>query len=124
MKTRERLIYSWLLLAPAMLCTPLQAAAQALADSIYRGGPILTMNDSASRVEAVAVKGGRILSTGTLADVQAHIGEQTRVVDLDGRALLPGWRFPTRTPKRLTEPRKRRPNTPSAAAKSPGKCCL
>jgi predicted amidohydrolase YtcJ len=61
------------------------------ADRIWTGGPILTMNDAAMRAEAVAVKDGRILAVGTADAVMAHRGKATEVVDLGGRALLPGF---------------------------------
>jgi hypothetical protein len=48
------------------------AATQDTADSIYRGGPILTMNDATPRAEAVAVRDGRILAVGALSDVMKH----------------------------------------------------
>ncbi len=65
--------------------------AQEIADTIYSGGPILTINDAAPRAEAVAVKDGRILAVGTRADMLAHQGDTTEVFDLDGRAMLPGF---------------------------------
>jgi len=64
--------------------------AQEIADTIYSGGPILTINDAAPRAEAVAVKDGRILAVGARADMLAHQGDTTEVFDLDGRAMLPG----------------------------------
>ncbi len=67
------------------------AVAQESADTIYRGGPILTMGDAAPRAEAVAVKDGRILAVGALADVMPHRGEETDLFELEGRALLPGF---------------------------------
>ena len=67
------------------------AVAQEPADTIYRGGPILTIEDAAPRAEAVAVKDGRILAVGTLADVMPHQGEATELFELEGRALLPGF---------------------------------
>jgi len=66
------------------------AAAQA-ADRIWSGGPILTMNDAAMKAEAVAEKGGRIIAVGSAADVMRHRGPQTKVIDLAGRAMLPGF---------------------------------
>lgn len=65
--------------------------AQEIADTIYSGGPILTINDAAPSAEAVAVKDGRILAVGTQADMLAHQGDDTKVFDLDGRAMLPGF---------------------------------
>lgn len=67
------------------------ASAQDMADTIYSGGPILTMDDSAPRAEAVAIRDGRIVAVGTSAEVEAYRGEQTRLFDLAGRTLLPGF---------------------------------
>lgn len=61
------------------------------ADKIWVGGPILTMNDASMRAEAVAVKGGKILAVGKKSDVLKTKGDKTEVVDLGGRALLPGF---------------------------------
>jgi predicted amidohydrolase YtcJ len=61
------------------------------ADRIWHGGPILTMNDSAMRAEAVAEAGGRIIAVGKEADVLAKRGQGTQVIDLGGRALVPGF---------------------------------
>lgn len=49
------------------------------------------MNDSALRAGAVAVKDGRILAVGAEDTVLALRGENTELIDLDGRALLPGF---------------------------------
>lgn len=67
------------------------AAAQEMADTIYTGGPILTIDDASPTAEAVAVKDGRILAVGALSDVSAHRGDGTQVFDLDGRTMLPGF---------------------------------
>jgi len=71
--------------------SPLCAWAQDVADTIYRGGPILTIDNDAPRVEAVAVKDGRIIAAGADTDVMAHEGEGTAIYDLDGRTMLPGF---------------------------------
>ena len=44
-------------------------SAQQTADSIWSGGPIITMNDKAMRAEAVAVAGGKILAVGKRSEV-------------------------------------------------------
>jgi predicted amidohydrolase YtcJ len=49
------------------------------------------MNDAAMRAEAVAEKGGKIIAVGSSADVMKLKGENTKVIDLGGRALLPGF---------------------------------
>lgn len=67
------------------------ASAQQAADSIWSGGPILTMNDKAMRVEAVAVANGKILAVGRRSDVMRLRGPATQLVDLKGRTLVPGF---------------------------------
>jgi predicted amidohydrolase YtcJ len=67
-------------------------AAAVVADTIYAGGDIVTVNDAQPTVEALAVKDGRILAVGARAAIEAaHKGEITKVVDLAGKALLPGF---------------------------------
>ena len=62
------------------------------ADTIYRNGAILTMaGKSPAYVEALAVRGGKIALAGSEEAVLEIKGEGTRVVDLDGKALLPGF---------------------------------
>ncbi|MHC4996846.1 MAG: amidohydrolase, partial [Planctomycetota bacterium] len=65
--------------------------AQEIADTIYSGGSILTMNDDQPTAEAVAVKDGRILAVGNLADLAGHRGDSTEAFGLNGRAMLPGF---------------------------------
>lgn len=60
------------------------------ADRIFHNGPIITMAQHA-RAEALAVRAGRILAVGNKADVWKHHGPRTELVDLRGRALLPGF---------------------------------
>ncbi len=69
-----------------------RSADAQLADTIYAGGQIVTIIDAQPTAEALAVKDGRILAVGSRADIEkAHQGPQTRVVDLSGKALLPGF---------------------------------
>jgi predicted amidohydrolase YtcJ len=65
--------------------------AQETADTIWRNGPILTMNDAAMRAEAVAEKGGTIVAVGSEADVMKLKGDNTTIIDLSGRAMVPGF---------------------------------
>ncbi len=61
------------------------------ADAIYFGGDIVTIDDRNPTVEAVAVKEGKILAVGSKADLLRMQGEKTRLVDLGGKTLLPGF---------------------------------
>ncbi len=79
---------------PALLSSLLAAnpaVADDKADHIWTGGPILTMNDAAMRAEAVAEKAGKIIAVGSKAAVMALKGDKTKVVDLGGRAMIPGF---------------------------------
>jgi predicted amidohydrolase YtcJ len=67
------------------------ASAQQTADTIWSGGPIITMNDKAMRAEAVAVAGGKILAVGKRSDVMKLKGPATQLVDLKGQTLVPGF---------------------------------
>lgn len=80
------------LCALALFATSAAVAAPAeVADRIYAGGPILTMEDAQPRAEALATRNGRILAVGTRAEVMRHAGATTQMVGLAGRTLLPGF---------------------------------
>lgn len=65
--------------------------AQAAADSIYHGGDIVTVDDERPTAEALAVKDGKIVAVGRKDDVLKHRGDSTKLIDLRGRCLLPGF---------------------------------
>lgn len=60
------------------------------ADLVFIDGQVFTADAKNSIAEAVAVSGGRIVAVGDTADVRELIGPRTRVVNLAGRAVLPG----------------------------------
>ena len=68
----------------------IQASAQQ-ADTIYYGGPIITIDDRRPTAGAVGIKDGRIIAVGAEADVSAHQGDATKLVDLAGLTMLPGF---------------------------------
>jgi predicted amidohydrolase YtcJ len=81
-----------LLVLGACAKAPPEVAARHAADSIYLGGDIVTVNDAQPGAEALAVKDGRILAVGALAEIEElHRGTATRIVDLQGHALVPGF---------------------------------
>lgn len=78
-------------MAAALLASAAPALA-ADADIIWFGGPIITVADKTPRAEAVAVKQGRIVAVGSKAEVmKAEQGKATRLVDLAGHVLVPGF---------------------------------
>lgn len=62
-----------------------------IADAIYSGGPVVTMDEALGTAEAVAVRDGRILAVGDAAELAGLAGPGTRRVDLAGRTLTPGF---------------------------------
>jgi hypothetical protein len=64
--------------------------ASAPADLVFAGGPVLTMDSARSGASAVAVRGERIVAVGH-DEVRELVGPRTEVVDLGGRALIPGF---------------------------------
>ena len=69
---------------------PLAATAQT-ADLILAGARVWTGDSLRPRAEAVAVRGDRILAVGTREVVMRHRGAQTRVLELRGRFVAPGF---------------------------------
>ncbi len=61
------------------------------ADLVFTGGRVHTVNGGDDVVEAVAVADGKILAVGGDGDIARLADHRTRVVDLQGRSLLPGF---------------------------------
>jgi len=60
------------------------------ADLVLINGKVVTVDSESSIMEAVAVKGGRIVAVGSSAEVGKLIGKGTEVIDLAGKTVLPG----------------------------------
>ncbi|BBX73590.1 amidohydrolase [Mycobacterium shinjukuense] len=67
------------------------SASDGVATVVFRRGAVYTLDPSSPWAEAVAVRGRHIVAVGSNAEVSARIGPATRVVELDGRMLLPGF---------------------------------
>jgi predicted amidohydrolase YtcJ len=59
-------------------------------DTILLNGKILTVDPQFSTQEAIAVRDGKILALGKTADIRKLAGPISRVVDLQGRTVIPG----------------------------------
>jgi predicted amidohydrolase YtcJ len=70
---------------------PAAAASAPPADLVIWGGPVYTADDAHPTAQAVAVSQGRIAYVGAKAGAQARVGPKTRVIDLHGAALFPGF---------------------------------
>jgi predicted amidohydrolase YtcJ len=69
---------------------PRGEAKTEVADVLFINGNIYTVNERQPHAEAVAVKGERIVFVGSNADAKKYQGKSTRVVDLQGRTVVPG----------------------------------
>jgi predicted amidohydrolase YtcJ len=61
------------------------------ADMVFFGGPIHTADAARPTVGAVAVQDGRIVFAGPRAGANMWVGQDTRLIDLDGAAMYPGF---------------------------------
>ena len=68
---------------------PLSQANQQ-ADLVLRNGNVVTMDVNVPHASALAIRGERLLAVGDEATIASHIGSETRVVDLQGRTVVPG----------------------------------
>lgn len=60
------------------------------AQLVYRNGSVLTLDDSNTLAQAVAVRDRKIVAIGSNRTIDAFVGADTKVVDLQGKTLIPG----------------------------------
>ena len=95
MHTDRRTLMSAALAAPLWASWAARAAAQERdADAILYNGRLITMDDAQGpalpRASAMAIKGGRIMAVGG-DDVRGLAGKATRLIDLKGACVVPGF---------------------------------
>jgi predicted amidohydrolase YtcJ len=61
------------------------------ADLIFKNGDIYTVDPRRSTAEAVAVQGNKIVYVGNSQGAEPFVGEKSKVIDLKGKMLLPGF---------------------------------
>lgn len=61
------------------------------ADLIIKGGPVITVDKDNNIQEAVAVKGNKIIYVGSEDTVMNYKADNTKIIDLKGRSLIPGF---------------------------------
>ncbi|MEC7754743.1 amidohydrolase family protein [uncultured Roseivirga sp.] len=89
MKTLMRRVAGALLLLTILVLQACNSGEKA--DSIFYNGTIYTVDDSNPQVEAVAVKNGMIMATGSKAEIMKLQGDDTEMVDLRGQTMTPGF---------------------------------
>jgi predicted amidohydrolase YtcJ len=73
------------------LVTALGCARTPAVDVILTDGKIFTSDDAQPWVEAIAVRGDRIVAVGKTSDIEGLAGPETRRIALDGRTVVPGF---------------------------------
>src|SRR5580658_7457072 len=63
---------------------------QQQADLILHNGKIATQDDRRSLVQAAAIRGGKFLAVGSDFDIMRYRDEQTKLIDVGGRRIIPG----------------------------------
>ena len=84
---RWRKASSLVLLAALAACGRSEPAA----DLLLTGGVVVAAPEEAARAEAVATRGDKIVCVGRADDCAALAGPRTRVIELSGRTVTPGF---------------------------------
>lgn len=82
------LCFSLLLL---FLLGPVLKGENSGADLVLTNGNIYTVDERLGRVQALAIAHGRIVAVATSEEIRHWIGPQTKVIDLEGKFVLPGF---------------------------------
>jgi len=78
-------------MTPLIILLSAAAAGQAPADLIIRDAHIVTVDPQFSTAQAAAIRDGRFIAVGSDAEVMKSAGPKTRIVDLHGKTVLPGF---------------------------------
>jgi hypothetical protein len=83
-------VVAFSLIAFSALWSPFEETPET-PETIFLGGTIVTLDDANPVAEALAVSKGRIVAVGKRNDVLKAKGPSTRIFDLQGKALTPGF---------------------------------
>ena len=61
------------------------------ADVFITGGKIYTVKEEQPVVESVAVKGNKVVFVGSAQEGRNYVGQQTKIIDLQGNMMTPGF---------------------------------
>lgn len=79
-----------LLAGSGLIWSACSAPADDSATLVLKGGTVVTVDETVPDGEAVAIRGDRILLVGSDTEVEALIGPDTEVIDLQGQLAIPG----------------------------------
>lgn len=78
-------------LLPGCSRTQEQGSQKEPETTVFTGGTVLTVDAEFSEWEAIAIRGNRILAVGTNVGVRKAAGNGAKVIDLQGKTVLPGF---------------------------------
>jgi imidazolonepropionase-like amidohydrolase len=91
MQTKTGAIMPRLILAAIVASTLCAAPAAAeTADRVLFNGKVLTVDKDFSTREAIAIANGKVLATGSSAEMTKLADASTKMIDLGGRTVIPG----------------------------------
>jgi predicted amidohydrolase YtcJ len=79
----------YILLFAILIIAKQQSSAQA--DIILVNGKIFTSDTAQLYVQALAIKGNKILAIGSNTDIETLVSGHTKRIDLDGKTVVPGF---------------------------------
>lgn len=90
------MIMKWLIILSIVLIFGLSFSCQStsentMADIIFLGGVVWTVNPNQPIAEALAIKGNKIFKVGSSSEMESITGDSTEVINLEGAFVLPGF---------------------------------
>ena len=61
------------------------------AETVIRSANVITIDPRQPRATAVAMRDGRFIGVGSESDLETLIGPKTKILDLAGKTVLPGF---------------------------------
>jgi len=92
--TNRLVLIAALSLAAGVAPTHAQAPA---ADMVLINGKVITLDDTSSILQAIAIRDGRVLAVGSDEDIRKRADARTKTIDLGGRtggAGFDGFPYP------------------------------
>ncbi|WP_257347399.1 amidohydrolase [Pseudalkalibacillus decolorationis] len=90
MKRTLSLIITLVLLLSILSGTTFASKVKEKADTVYLNGNIYTVDSKFSTAKAMAIKGQKLIYVGNKGIAKKYIGPHTKVVDLEGKTVIPG----------------------------------